>query len=179
MPAERARPPRTGFTLIELIVFIAVIAIALTGVLLAINQSTARSVDPMINIRAAELGQTYLDEILPKKYDQNTGNDGGTPRCGSTDPGALPCSATLGPESGETRATYNDVDDYNGLLDSPPRDAQGNPRPGYTGYQVAVAVSYAGTELGLPANDMAKRITVTVTTPQGDRFPFAAYRTNF
>lgn len=178
MPADALRA-EAGFTLIELVVFIAVIGIALGGVLLAVNQASSRSADPLIQIRAAELGQAYLDEILPKKYDQHTGNDGQTPRCGSSDPGSQPCSATLGPESGETRARYDDVDDYNGLSDDPPLDAEGNARPGYAGYRADVSVAYAGSELPNLGNGDAKRITVTITTPQGESFAFAAYRTNF
>ena len=172
MPASAHQP---GFTLIELIVFIVVIGVALSGVLLAVNQATSHSADPMVQIRAAELGQAYLDEILPRKFDANTGNDGQSPPCGA--PGAAACSTVLGPEAGETRATYDDVDDYQGLNEAP-LDAEGNPRPGYTGYQVVVSVAYAGADLGL-GNTAAKRITVTVTTPQGDSSPFSVYRSNF
>lgn len=172
MPASAHQ---SGFTLIELIVFIVVIGVALSGVLLAVNQATSHSADPMIQIRAAELGQTYLDEILPKKFDANTGNDGQSPPCGFS--AGRPCSTSLGIEAGETRATYDDVDDYQGLNEAPV-DAEGNPRPGYAGYRVAVSVAYAGTDLGL-GNTAAKRITVIVTTPQGEIFPFSAYRSNF
>lgn len=173
MPASIRQQP--GFTLIELIVFIVVIGVALSGVLLAVNQATSHSADPMIQIRAAELGQAYLDEILPKKYDANTGNDGQSPPCDSS--AGRPCSTALGVEAGETRATYDDVDDYQSLNEAP-ADAEGNPRPGYAGYRVVVGVAYAGTDLGL-ANAAAKRITVTITTPQGETFPFSAYRSNF
>lgn len=167
-----------GFTLVELIVFIVVVALAITGVVLVISRTVTQAPQALIQTRALEIAQAYLDEIATRRYDENTGQ-GGVPRCDSSDPGAQPCSAVLGPEPGETRATYDDVDDYHGLDDSPPVDVAGNPFPGYDDYRVQVSVAYAGTELGLSSDRLAKRVTLAITTPLGNTIPVSVYRGNF
>ncbi|HEX4909838.1 MAG TPA: prepilin-type N-terminal cleavage/methylation domain-containing protein [Permianibacter sp.] len=171
------RPPR-GFSLIELIVTIVVTAIALTALgvgLLAANQA---SVDPVVSMRAAALGQAYLEEILSKRFDENNGL-GGVTRCGET--GQPACASSLGPDSGESRQTFDDVDDYHGLDETPPQNALGETESRYDGFRVQVAVVYGGSDFsawGLTAAD-SKRITVTVTAPIGGQFVFSAHRGNF
>ncbi len=170
-----------GFTLIEIVVVIVVLAVALTGVTLVINQAVRQSPEGLIQTRAMELAQAYLDEILTKRFDQNSGQ-GGTPRCDSTDSGALPCTATIpAADPGEiSRANFNDVDDYDGLNESPPISlTTGFASTLYDGYGVQVRVAYAGSELGLGSNQQAKRITVTITTPLGNSIPVSAYRVNY
>jgi len=186
-PAKR-RPRQGGFSLIEMVVTIVVMAVVLGGVALVFYDTVRKSPEPLLNIRAAALGQAYLDEILTKRYDEHSGQ-GGIPRCNSSDAGAQPCSATLGPDASptnaanpESRTEFDDVDDYNGLDESPPVDALGNVRTGYAGYRVRVKVAYAGTGangLGLANLQDAKLITVTVTSPMGDDMVFSAYRVNY
>jgi MSHA pilin protein MshD len=179
MLAPRLSPAAArGFTLVELIVFIIVVAVGLTGTLLVINHSVLLAPKALVRTRAMELAQAYLDEIATKRYDENTGQ-GGIPRCDSTDTGSQACTTTLGPEGSETRATYDDVDDYNGIDDAPPVDAKGSPLANYADYRVQVAVEYAGLELGLADDRHAKRVTVTITTPLASSIPVSYYRTNF
>lgn len=156
-----------GFTLIELIMMIVVLGVALAGLLGAINFATQHSADPMLQIRSIELGQRYLDEILPMRFNENSGS-GGSPRCSSADPGAQPCAA-IGAD-GETRANYDDVDDFHGLVETP---------AGYTGYSVTVAVLDAAGVDGMPASPHTLRIDITVSDPIGSTMRFAAYRVNF
>ncbi len=106
-----------GFTLIELIISIVIISIAITGILLVMNHTTQHSADPMIEHQAVAVAESYLEEILSKAY---------------TDPD--------GTNAGETRATYDDVDDYATLPDSVVRDQFGNAVAALAGYQVTVAV---------------------------------------
>ncbi len=173
-----------GFSLIELIVIIVVLSLALVGVTLVINKAVQQSPEALVQSRAMELAQTYMDEILTKRYDERTGQ-GGTPRCDSTDNAAQACSGTLGPETTppdneSSRTLYDDVDDYNGLSEtSPVSIVTGAALTTYDGYSISVTVTYAGSEIGLANNRHAKRITINVSTPLGNTIPVSAYRVNF
>ena len=173
--AKQAR----GFTLIELVVVIVVLAVALTGVTLAINQAVQHSPDALVQTRAMELAQTYLDEIYSKRYDELSGQ-GGLPRCDSSDTNAQACSNTLGSEEGSNRLLFDDVDDYDGLNEQPPTSiVDGSNLNNYDSYGVQIAVVYAGSELGFTSNRRAKRITISITTPLGNTLPVSVYRVNF
>ena len=157
-----------GATLIELVMSIVIISLAIAGVTSAFALLAGRSADPLDQTRAVALAQLYMDEILAKAFDHNTPPGGVPPYSG-------PC--TIGPEPGETRATYNDVDDYDAIDNEVPSTPLG-PLAGYDGFRVSINVSCAGGDLGLPAAE-AKRIELTVDTPGGQAFAFAAYRVNF
>lgn len=103
--------------------------------------------------RARDLASGLLSEILSQRYGE---------------PGVT--TVTLGPEAGEyagaSRALMDDVDDYHGLSESPPRGTDGVAIPGFTGWTRSVTVvwvpvntpsSVSAAETGL------KRITVTIT----------------
>lgn len=150
-----------GFTLIELISFIVIISVGLVGLLSTFNQTTLTSVDPLIKVRALELAQSQLEEIIALKYDENT-PVGGIPACSAA---TTPC---LGISSSDT-TPFNDVDDYDGYTD---------PSPPYDNYSVDVDVAFAGADLGLAVAD-AKLITVSVTLPQGSTISLSSYKVNF
>jgi MSHA pilin protein MshD len=52
-----------GISLIELIIFIVIISVALTGILLVMNQVTAHSADPLIHKQAIAAAESILEEI--------------------------------------------------------------------------------------------------------------------
>lgn len=176
------RPQRQrGVTLIELVVGMLVLGIAVTLITASLLPLALRSTDPWHQVRAAELGQSLMNEILAKAFDEQSDRAGGRQRCGES--GAPPCTpaANLGPDGGESRTGYDDVDDYQGL------DVRGDAITNildqalldqYRQYRVQVQVSYDGAALGL-ANGEAKRIDVTVTPPDGSAIRFAAYRGNW
>lgn len=153
-PPERQR----GVSLVELIVFLVVISVGLVALLNVFSQSMQTTNDPAINARALALAQAQLDDILARKFDENTPT-GGVPACGS--PGAPACLGIV-PDT-----DYDDVGDYNGLSASP--NGIDN---------LSVSVVEAGSELGL-ANDAARRITVTVVTPNAGSLVLSAYKVNF
>jgi MSHA pilin protein MshD len=160
-----------GATLVELVMTIVIISIAIAGVVGAFSLIAGRSADPLNQTRAIALSQLYFDEILSRKYDHNT-PDGGVPRQEG-------CS--IGPEGGESdRSDFNDADDYDGLDESPPLNADGNEvDPAYQSYRVQVTVACEGGEVGLSDDDDAKRITVTITDPSDNNYVFSGYRGNF
>jgi len=165
LKAGRYRASR-GVTLIELIVFLVVISTALAGLLSVYQHSVTNSVDPIVRVRLLELAQSQLDEVIARKYDENTPS-GGIPACGSAETGAPAC-AGIGLDSGESLsnvATLDDVDDFHNYSDTP-----------YTGYSRTVSVQ---TSSDLGASVAAKRITVTVTSPGGDSMTLSTYRANF
>lgn len=165
-----------GVTLVELVISIVIISIAMVAVLSSFGLSVSRSADPLWQNKSLKLAQLYLDEILAKSYDHNSPL-GGIPHI------ATPSCAGLGPEtvSGtlESRAIFNDVDDYNGLVDAPPVSLIGALDASYARYAVSVAVSCDGSDVGASGNSHAKKILVQVTPPDQSPIAFAAYKGNF
>ncbi|MDX1695075.1 MAG: prepilin-type N-terminal cleavage/methylation domain-containing protein [Ketobacteraceae bacterium] len=169
-----------GVTLVELVITIVIMSVALLAVVSVYSRAIYSSADPMIYAKAVELGQAYLEEILTKKYDENTPT-GGVPAAGSTL--GPPLSGSLGPDAGESRPTYDDVDDFDGLSDTVPVYVTGDDFNDYVNYQVTVNVSYVNATselpgLGINNNDM-KRIQVNVSNPLSNTLVFAAYKGNF
>lgn len=209
IPAPAGGPGhQKGVTLIELIAAIVILAIALVGVTAAVSSAISRSSDTTLEARAVALAQSYLDEILARRFDENSG-ERGIPPCFIADPDAEPggvpdCSGTLGPEAGETpiapaysRNNFNDVDDYHGLDEGygqprPLLDADGVERIGYDNFRVSVSVRYVNVEPGgedenlamapggLEYSQDAKLVTVTVSHPaRPEGWQFSAYKANF
>lgn len=163
-----------GVTLVELVITIVIMSIALLAVVSVYSKAIERSADPLIFAKATELAQTYLDEILTKRYDEAT-PVGGVPAAQ-----VASLSATLGADAGETtRADYDDVDDFNGQTYSTQAFITGGNFTQYVNYQIAIAVSYAGTAVGATHNQHVKRIDITVSTPLSAAMTFSAYKGNF
>jgi len=166
-----------GFSLVETILTIVIITIALLAMVFGFSQTAGNSSDPLWQSKTAHLGQAYTEEILTKRYDEQT-PIGGVPACSS---GGNACTAegSFGFETGETRATFDDVDDYHQLSESPSLNALGVQRPDYNGYQVQVTISYAGSAFGRD-NDLVKRIEIQVTPPGGENtVSFVSFRGNY
>lgn len=168
------KPRQQGATLVELVMTIVIIGVAIAGVVGAFSLITGRSADPLNQTRAVALAQLYMDEILARNYDESSKVGGGkvpAAQVDCTSPGA----------DGETRAGYDDVDDYHAITNAIPEDGEGNPLPGYGNFRISIAVSCAGddiSEMSL-ANSDAKRIDITITDPSNATYRFSAYRGNF
>ena len=147
--------PARGFTFIELVIAIVVIGIAVSGVLLVMNETTQHSADPMITHQEIAVAQAYLEEILVKSYTSN-GVEG-------------------------SRDQYDDVCDYNGLNEAP-TDQTGTAIGALGSYNVTVAVnggSCGGTAEFLNGTTPAELVTVTVTGPNNTSIALTGYRTNY
>ncbi len=166
---------QAGVTLVELVISIVIISIAMVAVLNSFSVSIGQTADPLWRNKSLKLAQLYLDEILAKNYDHNT-PVGGVPEVSS------PSCSGLGPESGESRATFNDVDDYHGTTDSPPLSLIGSLDASYNAYSVSVTVECDGNTVGAAGgtpDNHAKKISVAVTPPGEIAIVFAAYKGNF
>jgi len=166
-----------GFTLIETIVGIVVLAISFSVLTSLIYPIAQQSAEQLHQVKAAELAQSMLNEIQNKAFDHNSDMAGGRLRCGETD--APSCTAVMGAEGSETRVTFNDVDDYNDYQDI--HNSQDVPLDLYLGYAMTISVcndaSYNGSCSGNTST--AKLITVTITTPADFSMSFSTYRANF
>lgn len=129
MPITRAqfRSSQQGFTLVELIIGLVVLGLAVVMLAMLFFPQAQRSAEPILQTRAAGLGQALMLEIMSKSFDQHSDRTGGLLRCGETVAPACTEPTALGPDNGETRALFNDVDDYHGLnsSDAPLSDALG------------------------------------------------------
>ena len=179
----------SGFTLVETIIGIVLIAIAFSIMSTWIIPASERSADTLHQIRAAELAQSVLSEISSKAFDENSDKHGGNIRCGES---GITCTAeaSLGADAGENnRSLFDDVDDYHGLdYDAGEiEDSQGNVLSAYIGYEMTITVGndsdYNGVTIsGGDAGDdtsTAKLITVRIVLPTDAQFTFSTYRVNF
>jgi MSHA pilin protein MshD len=175
-----------GFTLIEMIVGMVVLAISFSVLTTLIYPVAQQSADQLHQVKAAELAQSMLNEIQSKAFDENSDMAGGLLRCGETD--APDCSEEMKADYGEVRETFNDVDDYNGLTYSAGEieNSQGQLLELYIGYKMSVSVcndaGYDGTcplDTSNVAISKAKLITVTIITPTDFSMSFSTYRANF
>lgn len=159
-----------GATLVELVMTIVIISIAIAGVVGAFSLIAGRSADPLNQSRAVSLAQLYMDEILAKRFAEGSPVGGGQT--------AVPDCGTIGPDGSESRNDFDDVDDYDGL-DSAPENSEEDALTRYDSFNVSITVECAGSEVGLAADDLAKRIDIRITDPSGNDYLFTAYRGNF
>ncbi|ATC85193.1 type II secretion system protein [Pseudoalteromonas arctica] len=176
-----------GFTLIELIIGIVMFAIALSIITALIAPQAKKSAEPIIALRASEFGQSLMNEIQSKSFDEHSDRSAPFRRCGETTLGAEPCTAegNLGVDNLgaglETRTSYNDVDDYIALSNQPITNSLGEVLSEYSDFNLVVTVEYDSDFNELTINDGTtfKRITIEVTSPLGEVYGFSAYKGNY
>jgi MSHA pilin protein MshD len=146
-----------GFTLIEMIIAIVVLAAAASGILFSFTQNIGKSADPMITQQAIIIAQGYLEEAMLKPYSDPNGVAG--------------CEAS--------RIQYDDVADYSCINDtSGALDQFGGTLAGLGAYNIAMSVTTVN--IGSPAVP-ARRIDVTVTNDNnsGLNIVLTGYRTSY
>lgn len=167
-----------GFTLPEIVVGMVVASIAIALLSTLIFPLLLRSAAPLTQIRAAELAQALLDEMLAKPYDENSPLGGGA---------CSPCSA-VGLDAGEMdRSDFDDVDDYHvycgsgAVEDVFGADLSANGR--YQGFSMSICVTYDGDfDAATPSdsNTNGKRVDVVVTPPPpGNAIAVSVFRGNY
>jgi prepilin-type N-terminal cleavage/methylation domain-containing protein len=160
-----------GFTLIEIVITIVILG-AVAGILVPFFNAIVHSPDPVIRERAISLGQAMMDEIMAKRWDQNTPMGGGPlfTGVGETDvasgtvctptpysctgnrlycficrnPGYTPGTASdINPVyNAAGRVDFDAVEDYNGLDETNTFIDQNGASATLTGYRRQVTVRY-------------------------------------
>jgi MSHA pilin protein MshD len=139
-----------GFTLIELIFFIVVVSVGLTGILSVSNTIVKSSADPLVRKQALAIAQSLMEEIVLKDYDK-------------------PLDSTAQGFPAGLRNQFDCVKDFDGYVTTTGIvDVTGSAVAGLAGYNIApaVAVSDPTTLPGSP-NVPVRKIVVSVTGPQG------------
>jgi len=196
---KKTRQHPQGFTLIEIVITIVILG-AVAGILVPFLTAITHSPDPVIRERTIALGQALMDEVMAKRWDENTPIGGG-PICTvespnrATRPSLIDTCVTtatsvanLGADAGETRTTYDDVDDYRSMpaeIDNF-TDQNGNTfsLPGYrrqvtVDYITSSSATITDTLPAISANKTdTKRVVVTITSPLGEVFRFIAIACN-
>lgn len=145
---------QSGFSLIELIVFIVVVSVGIAGILMVMDVSVRSSADPMVRKQTVAAAESLLEEILLKSYD---------------DPDDTPAVVEA------SRALYDDVSDYASYTTTGGmKDITNSAIAGLTNYNVSSVTVAAPTLNGV---DM-KQVTVTVTGPTG-AISLTGYRSNY
>jgi type II secretory pathway pseudopilin PulG len=103
-----------GFTLLEALVAIALVAMCGAAVLWGLQSGVQNAQAALEQTIALGLAQQLMDEILGAKYCADLNNPYET---------RLGCSSWEA--GGQGRERYNDIDDYNGFVRTPPVDAWG------------------------------------------------------
>lgn len=147
------RRAQRGVTLIELVVSIVIVAIAASAVLGVLSRSAGRSADAMIMAQAVSIAEAYLEEISLKAYADPDGVDGET-----------------------SRVDFDDVDDYNGLVDAGAHNQFGAAIAALSRYTVSVTVGSSAALANVPSGD-ALRIDVRVTYSPNVTVALSGYRT--
>lgn len=146
---------KKGFTLIEVVMVIVILGIMLPGIMLYFIQGVKNSVDSQRRTTAIFLAEGLMEEIKSKRWDQVAVID------------ATCSNASLVFNDGEARNAYNDIDDFNGMNNTPsPVNSQGTVMINYPGFQQQVTVSYvnpADLTTAVAGPTCYKRILVTIT----------------
>ena len=146
-----------AFTLLETLVTIIVLAVAGSALLGVYTSLVARSADPIVREQALAIAEAYMEEIRLKPFN---------------DPDVPPDDAEA------ARNLFDDVEDYDGLIDDGARDQNGNLIIGLEDYDVEVTVDGA-VLAGVIADTQSYLIEVEVDHPAIDPILLKSFRVNY
>lgn len=177
-----------GLTLIELLMFIAVVGIALAAMLRVFITATSASADPMIRRQQLAIAESLLREVQLMPITWCDPDDANVETATSATVSATGCATTVdngGAESGETRYGptnyFDNVNDYAGLSMTGIRDLSNAVVSGLSGYSASVAVGAATLEASTltAGSGDALKITVTVSGPDSSSVVLQGWRTRY
>lgn len=183
-----------GLSLLEVVIFIVVLAVGFAGMLILYNQVTRSNVDPLVRKQALAIAQSLLEEIELMPYTYCDPDDANVTTATSATVGPNGCATTvegLGTEGPETRYSntqrFDNVSDYQGFCMGPGSPAcgdavittaTGTPIAQLSDYRVDVSiVAIAPTDFAPVPSAAGWRITVTARhVPTGTTATLTGYR---
>jgi len=123
----QTRRNERGLTLIELVVVIAVMLVAIPPLTSLYTEVASASVDETYQSAAVSLADSLMEEIVSKAFEDPDLSEG-----------------TFATEEG-SRAAYDDIDDFDGLSNSPPQGIDGSDLDDYGGITRSVLVDNVTT----------------------------------
>lgn len=156
-----------GMTLIELVMFVVIVAVGIAGILSVLNVTVLRSADPLVQKQAQALAEGLLEEIQTGYFAYCDGADEQLKYARS----AAECTGSVGdsygPELLETRP-YNTVRDYASAANTPTALATALPGEAAVaapaGYTATVTIGPAALGTITLASGDALLIRVVVTS---------------
>lgn len=139
MSAEFARHRARGFTLLELVVTLVILAVAAIAISGLVAQIGGSSASPVLQTQALYLAEGYLEEAMLKSY---------------ADPEGDPINCAT------SRDLWDDVGDYACLgTEAPPTDSAGVAIAGLSRYRIRMSVGNAATVGGATTRRVEVRVT--------------------
>jgi MSHA pilin protein MshD len=151
--------------LVEAVISILIISVMLVAALRTAASSARGGQVQQTRCQGPALAQRLLEEILSRRYAESDETE------------------AIGPEVGEsTRASFDDVDDYDDYTEKPPCDRDGTPLASLSGWERSVVVRYVDPEdpdVVVRTDAGLKRIEVTAKDPQGRTMTLTALRSHY
>ena len=141
-----------GFTLIEMNLAVIIVGVMAAVLVSLYSVSSKAFVEIRVKNKANSLAIAAMEDIKCRKWDET--EPAGTKSAIGRDPG----------ETAGDKTTFDDIDDFNGYSESPPRYQDGTPMPGLDGFSMTVdTVCYVDTALNFSATGTTlKEIVLTV-----------------
>ncbi|PCJ18496.1 MAG: prepilin-type cleavage/methylation domain-containing protein [Gammaproteobacteria bacterium] len=151
----------SGFSLVELVMAISLMAIAMAGLMSAYANTVKRSADPMIMQQGLIIAESLMEEILLQPF-------------------LDPASGTACPSAPGSRTDFNNVCDFNGYSSATIKDQGGTSYSQLSNFSIAVSVSNsAAGELGAVPTASLLRIDVTVSNALNSTVKLIGYKAKF
>lgn len=167
-----------GFTLIESIIVMVILAFAMITISNFLMPQVVRSANPHYQARAAALGQSVMSTILARGFDEYSDFNGGDIRCGETALSGADCSLELKSEENEI-TSYNDVDDYKGCWEPKGKngckdlnDLVGDDVTTYKNFRLDIDVTYQEAQ-------RVKHIALAISAQNQPPIELHAYKGNY
>lgn len=153
MPAKKVKNKFSGLSIIEVniaMVLIGVFAVFLGSMFVLINKSAVKVLELS---RATELASGMMEEVKIQRWDEINGGE----------------SAVLGKDTGETnnKTTFDDVDDFNNYMESPPLYPDGAPMDEFGQYSRRISVFYVDENVAVSTSTTFRKLVTIEILKEG------------